>query len=429
MQSPTRSLTALTFASFLLTCITSPSRAEDVKAWNGPACNIQHGTLQIEGRAVVHEDGTPFWWRGDTVWFLLKWKEQDIERYLENRRSKGFTVIQMVGSYGFKKMARVTKLALEKGIYMGWLPTWGNRGREWSEKEYADYCKRLAGTLKEFPNVIFILGGDVQVNDKSRKVWRAGAGGLRAGGYKGIIAFHPIGPSSTVDWFDEKETWLSIAMLQSGHALKPNTKIVERTLKATKRPVIDGEPRYETIFVGLGKGPDRIKPHDVRNAAYWSVFSGSFGHTYGHNDCWQPGGKDWGGSGDFWKALDAEGAFDMLHLRRLMQSRSAKTWIPDQSLVPKSSADGDHPIVAIRAKNNQSALIYFPTGGATQVDLSKFKGPLKAKWFDPRTGNSTPTNDAPAQTTSTIQAPTTGENNDWVLIVESVPASDLKLDK
>ena len=54
------------------------------------------------------------------------------------------------------------------------------------------------------------------------------------------------------------------------------------------KPVIDGEPVYEDIPQGL-HDPNETRWHDgdVRRYAYWSVFAGSFGHTYGHNDIMQ----------------------------------------------------------------------------------------------------------------------------------------------
>jgi hypothetical protein len=48
-------------------------------------------------RFLVHEDGTPFFYLGDTAWELLHHlKREEAEGYLENRRQKGLTVIQAV---------------------------------------------------------------------------------------------------------------------------------------------------------------------------------------------------------------------------------------------------------------------------------------------------------------------------------------------
>ncbi len=53
--------------------------------------------------------------------------------------------------------------------------------------------------------------------------------------------------------------------------------------KPTK-PVIDDEPIYEGFPKGLHNPNEGIwQACDVRRYAYWSVFAGSCGHTYGHN--------------------------------------------------------------------------------------------------------------------------------------------------
>ena len=57
------------------------------------------GRLRIaeNGRFIVHEDGTPFFYLGDTAWELFHRLDlKEAEFYLSNRASKGFTVIQTV---------------------------------------------------------------------------------------------------------------------------------------------------------------------------------------------------------------------------------------------------------------------------------------------------------------------------------------------
>ena len=48
-------------------------------------------------RFLVTADGRPFFWLGDTAWELFhRLTRQDAERYLEQRRAQGFTVIHAV---------------------------------------------------------------------------------------------------------------------------------------------------------------------------------------------------------------------------------------------------------------------------------------------------------------------------------------------
>jgi hypothetical protein len=60
---------------------------------------FEHGPLQVSEnkRFLVHKDGTPFFWLGDTAWELFhRLNREEANRYLENRAKKGFTVIQAV---------------------------------------------------------------------------------------------------------------------------------------------------------------------------------------------------------------------------------------------------------------------------------------------------------------------------------------------
>ena len=127
-------------------------------SWSGKSVDFSHGDLCVSpnGRFLQHTDGTPFLYLGDTAWELIyRLNEPEVELYMENRRAKGFTVIQTVilseldGSDGinrplingspstpdpdyFKWVDRVLEIAGEKGLYVGLLPTWGDKvDKQW----------------------------------------------------------------------------------------------------------------------------------------------------------------------------------------------------------------------------------------------------------------------------------------------------------
>ena len=53
--------------------------------------------VSADGHSLQYEDGTGFFWLGDTAWELFhRLTKEEIEKYLENRRQKGFNVIQAV---------------------------------------------------------------------------------------------------------------------------------------------------------------------------------------------------------------------------------------------------------------------------------------------------------------------------------------------
>jgi len=73
--------------------------AQTEKTWDGLSQELTHGKVLVSAnkRFLQFEDGTPFFWLGDTAWELFhRLNKEETEMYLENRRAKGFTVIQAV---------------------------------------------------------------------------------------------------------------------------------------------------------------------------------------------------------------------------------------------------------------------------------------------------------------------------------------------
>ena len=75
----------------------------------------------------------------------------------------------------------------------------------------------------------------------------------------------------------------------------------------------------------------------VRQRAYWDVFSGACGHTYGNHPVWQmyaPDRKPVNGPLLYWyEAIHRPGAAQMQYVRTLLESRPYLSRVPDLSLV------------------------------------------------------------------------------------------------
>jgi len=310
---------AITF--FLFSIVTSVFAQQEWK----------HGRLQVtkDGHYLQYNDGTPFFWLGDTGWELFhRLKKEEIEKYLENRKQKGFNVIQSVilaefdglkkpNQYGdvpligldptkpnekyFELVDWTVKEAMKKNMFMGLLPTWGDKViKMWgqgpiifTESNAYIYGKWLGIRYKDFPNIIWILGGDrPPVNDSSDKknIWRSMAKGILEGtNKKAIVTYHPSGESSSTKFWPN-ESWLNIQMLQSGHAKKDNPvwEWIKRDREVVPvKPVLDGEPNYEDHPINWDKKNGYFRDYDVRRQTYRSVFSGACGVTYGNQAMWQ----------------------------------------------------------------------------------------------------------------------------------------------
>ncbi len=430
-----------------------------------PSVDFSHGDLRVSKnrRFLIHADGTPFFYLGDTAWELFhRLNREDAEKYLENRRAKRFTVIQAVvlaeldgistpNAYGAKPLVNgdpakpneayfqqvdwVVRNAASKGLYIGMLPTWGNKVVKGSWEKSAPvifnpenaraYGRFIGARYKAAPNLIWILGGDRDPKGVEA-IWREMARGIREGdGGRHLVTFHPSGGISSSRSL-HSEAWLDFNMIQSGHAAKelPNFELVAHDygLKPIK-PVIDGEARYEDHPVNWQ--PEKLgwfDDYDVRQAAYWAVFAGALGPTYGCHPIWQmlaPGREPVGFARHNWQeVLDLPGAGQMKHVRALIESRPFLSRVPDQSVVVDNPETGMGHAQATRGDGY--IFVYLPSGEPVKVNLTKVQWKkAQAWWYDPRTGAASPGDLVDNTGLRDFTPPgTPGRGNDWVLVLD-----------
>ena len=399
----------------------------------------KNGKLMVseENRYLKHENGTPFFWLGDTGWLLPQRLDRDeVAYYLEQCKKAGYNVVQiqtlngvpsintygqlsMTDGYNFKEIDKkgvygywdhmdyIVETAARNGIYIAMVPIWGgpvNKGLM-NEKEATAYGKFLANRYKDAPNIIWLIGGDTH-GDKKTEVWQALAQSIRAIDANHVMSFHPRGRTTSATWFND-EPWLDFNMFQSGHRrygqrkgdgdypIEENTeednwRFVEASTKSPLKPVIDGEPSYEDIPQGLhDTGETRWKDNDIRRYAYWSVFAGSFGHTYGHNSIMQfyaPGKLPaYGANKAWWDALQDPGFNQMQHLKNLMLALPYFERVPDQSII--AGQNGERYDRAIATRGGDYLLVYNYSGRPMQIDLTKISGDKKnVWWYSPKDG-------------------------------------------
>ncbi len=428
-------------------------------------------------RFLVTDSGQAFFWLADTSWELLhRLNDEETEHYLGRRASQGFNVIQTVAlaeSDGLStpdaaghlplingdplrphepywaRVDRVIARANQLGLVVALLPTWGDkwnlkhgRGPEIFTPENALAYGAWLGRRYRDVSILWILGGDRPVEtDRHRAIIRAMARGLREGHGETspppLIAFHPQGAAGSSDFFPD-EPWLDLHLRQNGHATA-YTGRYERTRAdydlQPARPVIDAEPVYEDI--GIDFNPARhghAVAADVRRACYWNLFNGACGHTYGHNAVWQmwtPGREPILSPLLSWReALEAPGALQMIHARRLLESRPFLDRIPDDSLlVPHPLAPhlvpgaGTARFAATRDAAGTYAMIYVPLGRAFAVNTAALPAlRLRAWWFDPRSGTASDLGALASAPELRFTPPTVGELSDWILVLDDAAA-------
>lgn len=452
--------------------------------------NIQKLKIHENKRYIIREDGSQFFYMGDTAWELFhRLNREEIDYYLQNRADKKFNVIQAVllgefegvnvpNAYGRYPLLKnpdgkydpvmpdetgeysywghvdytVKQIALHN-IYAGILPTWGDKlNQGWGkgpeiftpENAYI-YGKWVGERYKNFDNIIWILGGDRPLVTRAHHdIVNNMAHGIRDAGCTQLMTFHPTGWRSSSEQ-SHNESWLDFNMIQSGHSNVngENYRLVEHDYNLTPiKPTLDGEPRYEDHPVNFNAVNGYFDDWDVRQALYWSVFSGACGVTYGHHSIWgminhkntnnktefdnitQKEESERINSGYFPvsypEALDRPGAFNVTHFVDLMNSRDFLNNIPAQDIIYENYSGANH----MRAvKNKNYAYIYSPCG--LKINIAKDRlgfEPENFMFYNPRSGEYTETKadlrNFKNENILQFIPPSSGRNNDWVLIIE-----------
>jgi hypothetical protein len=259
------------------------------------------------------------------------------------------------------------------------------------------------------------------------------ARGLGKGdGGKHLMTFHPPGGAGSAQWLHD-EPWLDFNMRQNGHVAEFTGRYDQTKTDYDRtpiKPVLDGEPIYEDhpVSFDAGKLGHSISA-DVRRPLYWDLFSGAFGHTYGHHSVWQMWAPDRGPINNplmpWHEAIHQPGAAQMQYGRALMESRPFLTRIPDNSVIVTDRVAtsvpgaGRYQFVATRDSEGSYAMVYAPIGRVFSVRMDAIKGStVKAWWYNPRNGQATEIGTFPNTGTKQFAPPNAGEFLDWVLVLD-----------
>jgi hypothetical protein len=401
-----------------------------------------NGKLKVSDnhRYLVHENGQPFFWLGNTSWLMPERLNRDeVELFLTREREEGYNVEQIQvlcaiptyniygaqandesfdcdkfdkgEAYGYwDHLDYIVDFAASQGIYIAMDCIWGSQIQKMTPEKAAKYGRFLGERYRSKPNIIWMIGGDI-MGDKGMESWDALARAIRKADAQHLMTFHPRGRTTSAWWYNDRE-WLDFNMFQSGHrcygqrngdgdyTIKDNTEednwryvgmswgnkdeqIAGREVRGSQKPVIDGEPSYEDIPQGLHDfNAPRWQDYDVRRYAYWAVFAGCFGHTYGHNSIMQfmrPGVLgSFGAEKAWWDALNDPGYRQMKYLKYLMMSLPFTQAQADQNVIAGKNGERYDRIIALRGQD--FLLVYNYSGKPMQIDLSRISGGKKLVW-------------------------------------------------
>lgn len=414
-------------------------------------------------RHFITENTEPFLWLGDTAWELIhRLKSDEAEMYFKDRSEKGFNIIQTVilaeldglntpNAYGHKPLINndptqlneayfsyvdeLVALAEKHGLYLGLLPTWGDKfNLKWgpgpvifNPENAAIYGELLGKRYGMKNNIVWILGGDrIPEEEIHFQVVHAMAAGLQKTAPDQLITYHPAGARKASTFFND--TWLAFDMFQSGHQRDARDyDFVRQSLKnKPERPVVNGEPRYENIEDQFYLPGDHewLDDADVRVSAYWSFMAGAAGYTYGCHDIWQMyaiGKQSVSKARTGWKAaMQLPGAGQMQYLKTLLTIFPWYQLENNQSIIIGDNPENLEYKMASLHTGNDFLLVYTPYGRAVTADLSKLNGEIaRCWWFNPRSGDFQFIGEVSTAEKREFKPVSSGRGSDYVLIVET----------
>jgi hypothetical protein len=249
-----------------------------------------------------------------------------------------------------------------------------------------------------------------------------------------LITQHPGTPSDqptptfSLHYYDQP--YLDIAGVQTGHNGGNRTRCAAHAIDwplelyrhEPHKPVINLEAMYD------GRGSAAWQARDARSLAWRSWLSGAMGYSYGAGEIAPKCPKGSGGlwtwvtdpaQPDYWqKAMAWESSDQMRHLHDFLASIPWWRLEPAHELIRNQPSEATRRMVLARTVDRDLAVAYLPDNETIEIDLSKFRFPLTACWFDPVRGEYHPIAEKiERRATNRFKPPAKG---DWVLLLRSL---------
>ncbi len=446
----------------------------DAEPYNGENPLLRHGPLRIteSNRGFEHEDGTPFFWLGDTWWMGLcsrfSWPD-DFKTLTSDRTAKGFTIIQIVAGlypdmpefdgrgvneagYPWEKeyacinpayfnMAdrRISHL-VRSGLVPCIVGSWGYYLPRLGQKKMKQHWRYLVARWGAYP-VTWCLAGEAGMpwylsKNKESDIAAQVSGWAETGRYlRKIDSFrHPVTIHPSISGRDEvsDESVLDFNMLQTGHGgYESSANTVRYVVKERQRepvmPVVAAEVNYEGIIHGTQA--------EIQRLTYWpALLSGAAGFTYGANGIWQvntgdnpygpsPHGACWGNTS--WdEAYKLHGSAHLGIAGKLLRKYQWHLFEPHPEWVEPCGSPEDVSSPFAAGIPEQVRIIYFykPTfPWENNYILIKNLEPditYRAFFFCPRSGREYDL--GKVNNKNSWKVPLQPELADWVLVLESI---------
>jgi Protein of unknown function (DUF4038)/Domain of unknown function (DUF5060)/Putative collagen-binding domain of a collagenase/RTX calcium-binding nonapeptide repeat (4 copies) len=399
------------------------------------------GSIQAQEDHPYHfqyQDGTPFYWFGDTNWRAGKNDpSENLDRdtvfhYVDVRASQGFNYIHTnfgggsqgsgndggnhwIGTPGekinpayFQEIDTRVEYMNSKGITVGFMLEWAQGWDDYPEADRLRYADYIAARYSGY-NVTFIVSGEYN-ETLNAQAYRNIAQELEASDpHDRMISMHA---TRTVETF-ANDPWMSFGDYQQQYTDLHNKILSSRD---HNKPVVNSEYAYylrDSNGDGIVDKPNSATLEEIRNATWDIVMAGGYIVT-GWGTTYLGGDRDPGPfnpddpRNDVWED-------DVQHVREFFTDLEWWKLEPNDGLVTGPGTE------YALAEPGQQYVAY--ARGGNGVNLSLGNVPVETyhvQRFDPRTGTYT---DLPNYTGNGTVSLTTPNNQDWLFVLTKASGS------
>jgi Protein of unknown function (DUF4038)/Putative collagen-binding domain of a collagenase len=325
----------------------------------------------------------------------------------------------------FARVDAVVRMAARDGIVVfldpietgGWLDVLKKNG---VAKDQA-YGKFLGRRYKQFGNIVWWNGNDFQswqdASDDADVLAVA----------RGIHSTDPhqlqtIELNYTMSGSLDDSRWQSLIRLDGAYTYYATyAEVLKEYERKNFMPVYMQEAGYEfeqnLSWISPGT------PETLRRQEYWSALSGAAGQFYGNHYTWQ--------FASGWQShLDTTGSRQFGYLVRLLERLHWYRLVPDihhrivvdgyGKFDPTSNVLSSDYVTAAATRNGRLALAYLPNGETVSLNLGRFTGRVRVRWFDPTNGRFRGSGARrPHQGLARLTAPNANSagDHDWLLVL------------
>lgn len=356
----------------------------------------------------------------------------------------------------FARVDEIIRLAATSGMVVfldpietsGWLGILRANGLS---KAFA-YGQFLGSRYRDFPNIIWMNGNDFQTwrdtNDDA--LVQAVARGIRNADptHLQTVELNYLTSGSLDD-----PSWAPLIDLDAAYTYFPTyAQVLTEYDRPSFKPVFMVEAAYEFEHI---PGTDGGATKNLRKQEYWSMLSGAAGQLYGSAVTWRL-------EAGWQSRLDTPGAKQLRYMKDLFAPLRWYELVPDQNHTilisgygSMSERAGDFAAYlgagprhgfrwfnlvknytgwgsvtyndyapAAATQDGSLVIAYIPSIRPLVVDMSKLRGPVRARWYDPTDGNYHDVAGSPFAATEAKEFDPPGKNaegdGDWILLLESV---------